>query len=94
MQPIKYMSMVFRGVVEEYENAGVRPSVFMDSAGDLQIYLCDAIVDEPEEEVEEEMNFEANGGQFPGFMEVSFNVHYNKIKLNLEDETHKRRETI
>ncbi len=93
MQPIKYMSMVFRGVVEEYENNGVRPSVFMDSAGDLQIYLCDAIVDDPEENVEEEMNFEANGGQFPGFMELSFNVHYNKIRSGLGEE-HKRAGTI
>lgn len=60
-----YMSLVFRGAVEDYEKTGVHPSVFMDGSGDLQIYLCDPIVDDPE--LEEDVtinNCEVNGGQF------------------------------
>lgn len=60
------MSLVFRGLVEEYNNIGVRPSVFMDAGGNLQVYLCDPIIDEMEEDygLDIESNFDVNGGQF------------------------------
>jgi hypothetical protein len=85
MQAVKYMSLVFRGVVEEYNNTGVRPSVFMDAAGDLQVYICDPIIDDPG--VMESINeneLEVNGGQFVGFLESSFNAHYNKVRPETE----------
>ena len=85
MQAVKYMSLVFRGVVEEYNNTGVRPSVFMDAAGDLQVYICDPIIDDPE--VMESINeneLEVNGGQFVGFLESSFNATYNKLRSETE----------
>ncbi|WP_244603360.1 hypothetical protein [Methanococcoides sp. NM1] len=81
MQAAKYMSLVFRGAVEEYDSTGVRPSVFLDAAGDLQIYLCDPILDEPEVEgAIPEMELEANGGQFVGSLGNSFNVPYNRVR--------------
>ena len=60
------MSLVFRGIVEEYNNAGVRPSVFMDGAGSLQVYLCDPIIDEMDEEygIDMQSDYDVNGGQF------------------------------
>ena len=69
---VRYMSMIFRGTVEDYENAGVTPSVFMDSGGNLQIYLCDSIIDEIEEDTNVVIEaYEANGGQFV----ETFDVH-------------------
>ncbi|WP_340819107.1 hypothetical protein [Methanolobus sp. WCC4] len=66
MESMRYMSLVFRGLVEEYNNAGVRPSVFMDAEGSLQVYLCDSIVDEMEEEygIDIQSEYDVNGGQF------------------------------
>ena len=62
---VRYMSMIFRGTVEDYENAGIVPSVFMDTSGGLQIYLCDPIVDDIQEDTTIEIEaYEKNGGQF------------------------------
>ena len=59
------MSMIFRSTVEDYENAGIVPSVFMDTHGGLQIYLCDPIIDENQEDAIREIEaYEKNGGQF------------------------------
>ncbi|MCD4820659.1 MAG: hypothetical protein K8R11_00960 [Methanococcoides sp.] len=81
MQAVKYMSLVFRGVVEEYNNTGVRPSVFMDAAGDLQVYICDPIIDDPEvPEGISENELEINGGQFVGSLDNPFNTNYNRIR--------------
>lgn len=62
--------MIFRGTVEDYESAGILPSVFMDSNGNLQIYLCDSIVDEGNNETVEIEAFEMNGGQFVETIDV------------------------
>lgn len=66
MESMRYMSLVFRGLVEEYTNSGVRPSVFMDGSGNLQVYLCDSIIEEKNEEygIGVENDYEVNGGQF------------------------------
>ena len=65
MNMVRYMSMIFRGTVEDYENAGIIPSVFMDASGSLQIYLCDPTTDEIQEDTKIEIKaFETNGGQF------------------------------
>lgn len=63
---MKYMSLVFRGLVEEYDSAGVRPSVFMDQSGSLQVYLCDSIIEDQIEEYGDapEATYDVNGGQF------------------------------
>ncbi|QLC50654.1 hypothetical protein HWN40_10645 [Methanolobus zinderi] len=66
MESMRYMSFVFRGLVEEYNNSGARPSVFMDAGGNLQVYLCDPIVEENREEygIDLEGEYDVNGGQF------------------------------
>ena len=65
MNMVRYMSMIFRGTVEDYENAGIVPSVFMDDHGTLKIYLCDPIIDEIQEDATIEIEaYETNGGQF------------------------------
>ena len=65
MNMVRYMSMIFRGTVEDYENVGVTPSVFMDYDGNLQIYLCDSVMDEIEEDTSVVIEgYETNGGQF------------------------------
>jgi len=68
MQPMRYISLVFRGLVEEYDNSGVRPSVFMDGEGNLQVYLCDSIIEDNSEEfgIDVENSYDVNGGQFTG----------------------------
>lgn len=87
MQAVKYMSLVFRGSVEEYDNTGVRPSVFLDAAGDLQIYICDPILDDPESEnTIPEMELEVNGGQFIVSPDNSFNVIYNRMRSEVVSE--------
>lgn len=59
------MSLVFRGAVEDYEKTGIHPSVFMDGSGQLQIYLSDPVVDDPEFEEEMSIDYcEINGAQF------------------------------
>lgn len=58
------MSLVFRGLVEEYNNPGVRPSVFMDADGRLQVFLCDAIVEEKYDSGIDIDDYEINGAQF------------------------------
>ena len=66
------MSMIFRGTVEDYENAGIKPSVFMDSSGSLQIYLCDSVMDEIEEDTSVVIEaYEANGAQFVETFDVN-----------------------
>ncbi|WP_406656555.1 hypothetical protein V7O62_11945 [Methanolobus sp. ZRKC2] len=72
MESMRYMSLVFRGLVEEYSNSGVRPSVFMDAGGNLQVYLCDPIVEENREEygIDIEGEYEVNGGQFTDMYEA------------------------
>lgn len=91
MQEVKYMSLVFRGAIEEYDNTGVRPSVFMDAAGDLQIYLCDPILDDPEAEGNiPEMQLEVNGGQFSDNPVKNFNLSYNRERTEVVSE-HLRR---
>lgn len=65
MNMVRYMSMIFRGTVEDYENSGIIPSVFMDNNGSLQIYLCDPIIDEIQEDTTVAIEgYETNGGQF------------------------------
>jgi hypothetical protein len=66
MEAKRYMSLVFRGIVEEYDNAGVRPSVFMEGDGSLHIYLCDCIIPDEEENYGSEVDYsyQVNGGQF------------------------------
>ena len=66
------MSLVFRGLVEEYSNSGARPSVFMDAGGSLQVYLCDPIVEENREEygIDVEGEYDVNGGQFTDMYEA------------------------
>jgi hypothetical protein len=60
-----YMSLVFRGAVEDYEKTGVHPSVFMDGNKQLQIYLCDPVADERGSEEEISINnCGINGAQF------------------------------
>jgi hypothetical protein len=87
MQAVKYMSLVFRGAVEEYDYTGVRPSVFLDAAGDLQIYLCDPILDDPETEDNiPEMELEVNGGQFPDYPGTKFNFSYNRVRTEVGSE--------
>ncbi|WP_440952739.1 hypothetical protein [Methanococcoides sp. FTZ1] len=87
MQSVKYMSLVFRGAVEEYDHTGVRPSVFLDAAGDLQIYLCDPILDDPEsKENIPEMDFEVNGGQFSDNPGNRFNFSYNRVRAEVGSE--------
>lgn len=60
------MSLVFRGLVEEYTDSGVRPSVFMDGNGSLQVYLCDSIIENKDEEfgIDAENSYDVNGAQF------------------------------
>jgi hypothetical protein len=83
MQTINYMSMVFRGAVEDYEKTGVHPSVFLDSNGELQIYLCDPVAAEEEFETTYGMgNYEANGAQFVSDISENENIHeVNYAKL-------------
>jgi hypothetical protein len=66
MESMRYMSLVFRGLVEEYDNSGVRPSVFMDGNGSLQVYLCDSILEDKSEMygINPESTYDVNGGQF------------------------------
>jgi len=65
MNMVRYMSMIFRGTVEDYENAGIVPSVFMDNSGGLKIYLCDPIIDDIQEDTTIVIEaYEKNGGQF------------------------------
>ncbi|TGC11168.1 hypothetical protein CUN85_01630 [Methanolobus halotolerans] len=66
------MSLVFRGLVEEYSSSGARPSVFMDAGGNLQVYLCDPIVEENKEEygIDIEGDYDVNGGQFTEMYEA------------------------
>lgn len=65
--------MVFRGAVEDYENSGITPSVFMDSSGNLQIYLCDSVIDDFEENTNLAIgDYENNGGQFIETIDVNY----------------------
>ncbi|MDK2825335.1 hypothetical protein SAMN04488589_0907 [Methanolobus vulcani] len=74
MESMRYMSLVFRGLVEEYNNTGVRPSVFMDESGSLQVYLCDPIIEEMDEDygIDIEREYDVNGGQFS-------DAHFNRV---------------
>ncbi|MBW6469777.1 MAG: hypothetical protein K0A90_00975 [Methanosarcinaceae archaeon] len=73
MNVVRYMSMIFRGTVEDYENAGIKPSVFMDSSGSLKIYLCDSVVDQIEEDKSIVIKgYESNGAQFIETFDVNF----------------------
>ncbi|MDO9517529.1 MAG: hypothetical protein Q7J10_05690 [Methanosarcinaceae archaeon] len=72
MNMVRYMSMIFRGTVEDYNNAGIKPSVFMDSNGSLQIYLCDSVVDQIEDDKSIVIEgYETNGGQFVETFDVN-----------------------
>ncbi len=91
---MKYMSLVFRGLVEEYDNAGVRPSVFMDQSGSLQVYLCDSIIEDQSEEygADSETTYDVNGGQFTDTyssykMLTSVSPVTVEAKARLESET-------
>ncbi|MDN5310394.1 MAG: hypothetical protein PWP14_1788 [Methanolobus sp.] len=65
MESMRYMSLIFRGLVEEYNNSGVRPSVFMDAGGNLQVYLCDPIIEENKDYgIDVESDYDVNGAQF------------------------------
>jgi hypothetical protein len=83
------MSLVFRGIVEEYNNAGVRPSVFMDGAGSLQVYLCDSIIDEIEEDygIDMQNDYDVNGGQFTQAYIMNKIAPAETLKHCLETET-------
>ena len=71
MNMVRYMSMIFRGTVEDYENAGIVPSVFMDNSGSIQIYLCDPIIDEIQDDTTIVIEaYETNGGQFTETIDV------------------------
>ncbi|MBP1908170.1 hypothetical protein [Methanolobus bombayensis] len=87
MESMRYMSLVFRGLVEEYNNTGVRPSIFMDGSGSLQVYLCDPIIEELDEEygINIEQEYDVNGGQFS---DTNFNrvMPVETIKHNLGNE--------
>jgi hypothetical protein len=82
------MSLVFRGLVEEYNNTGVRPSVFMDGSGSLQVYLCDPIIDEMEGEygIDVESEYDVNGGQFTQNFFVNRPISPDITKHNLVNE--------
>ncbi|MEA1984725.1 MAG: hypothetical protein U9N13_03645 [Euryarchaeota archaeon] len=87
MQDMRYMSLVFRGAVEDYERIGVRPSVFMDSGGDLNIYLCDPVVDDLElEDSTEVPDYEVNGGQFTTMAGGFNSVADPKFRQSVEAE--------
>ncbi|WP_406671054.1 hypothetical protein V7O67_04655 [Methanolobus sp. ZRKC4] len=88
MESMRYMSLVFRGLVEEYSNSGVRPSVFMDARGDLQVYLCDSINDEMEEDfgIDTESEYDVNGGQFAQAYIMNKAFLNETVKYNLESE--------
>ena len=85
---VRYMSMIFRGTVEDYENAGIIPSVFMDNSGILKIYLCDPIIDEmPEDTTIAIEAYETNGGQFVETIDV--NPENKHVKPRSDIEKHK-----
>ncbi len=88
MESMRYMSLVFRGLVEEYNNTGVRPSVFMDASGSLQVYLCDSIIDEMEEDygIDVESEYDVNGGQFSREFFVNRVVPPETIKNSIGNE--------
>ncbi|SFM88539.1 hypothetical protein [Methanolobus profundi] len=88
MESMRYMSLVFRGLVEEYNNTGVRPSVFMDADGSLQVYLCDSIIDEMEEDYGMDMQseYDVNGGQFSQAYIMNKAFASENIRHNLESE--------
>jgi hypothetical protein len=79
------MSLIFRGVVEDYKNTGIHPSVFMDSGGSLHIYLCDPVVNEMVEEEESKLieSCEMNGGQIVETVTV---VETTGVNQNIEQE--------
>lgn len=82
MKMVRYMSLIFRGVVEDYKNTGIHPSVFMDSGGSLHIYLCDPVVNEiTEEESKLIESCEANGGQIVETVTV---VETTTVNQNIE----------
>ena len=87
MQKISYMSLVFRGMIEEYDKAGVHPSVFMGQEGGLNIYLGDPVIDDPKNDEDIfASGLESNGGQFTMFMDtncVDPNVHYNRSRTQM-----------
>ena len=82
------MSLVFRGIVEEYDNAGVRPSVFMDGNGSLHIYLCDCIIPDEEEYFGSEVDFsyQVNGGQFVETVFTPKSIEPMRSKTVIEDD--------
>lgn len=83
------MSLVFRGLVEEYNNTGVRPSVFMDAGGNLQVYLCDPIIDEMHEDygIDVEREYDVNGGQFTQTYLMNKVMPADTLKHSMESET-------
>jgi hypothetical protein len=83
MKMVRYMSLIFRGVVEDYKNTGIHPSVFMDSGGSLHIYLCDPVVHEIGEEDESKLieSCEMNGGQI---VETVTIVETTSVNNNIE----------
>lgn len=86
MESMRYMSLVFRGLVEEYNNTGVRPSVFMDAGGNLQVYLCDSIIDEMEGDygIDIQSEYDVNGGQFGQSYIVNRPLSAETLKLGNE----------
>jgi hypothetical protein len=86
MESMRYMSLVFRGIVEEYSNTGVRPSVFMDAGGNLQVYLCDPIIEEMNEDygIDAQSEYDVNGGQFTQAFIMNKLILNETIKQNSE----------
>ncbi len=83
MESMRYMSLIFRGLVEEYNNSGARPSVFMDAGGSLQVYLCDPIIEDNKDYgIDIESDYDVNGGQFS----ETYNALQNITTVSVESE--------
>jgi len=88
MEAKRYMSLVFRGLVEEYDNSGARPSVFMDGEGSLHIYLCDCIIPDEGENYGSEVDFsyQVNGGQFVETVCTPKSIETMRTKTMMEED--------
>jgi len=88
MEAKRYMSLVFRGIVEEYDNAGVRPSVFMDGNGSLHVYLGDSIIPDEEENCgsETDFSYQVNGGQFVETICTPKSIETLRTKTVMEED--------
>ena len=74
--------------MEEYDNSGARPSVFMDGEGSLHIYLCDCIIPDEEENYGSEVDFsyQVNGGQFVETVCTPKSIETIRTKTLMEED--------